>query len=192
MQTFIPFPNFHAALSVLDKSRLGNQVYREGLTLLRGGWQHHPSSRMWLSYRGGDYRHALCNYLLAGIDVLESRNLFYPVVKAELLETRAKYPDIGNPPWVGDESVHSSHRSRLLFKGRVDAACRALKRHIRSQSVANWLKIHGYPEKHAFKQEHIGLLELFLTQNALDGIETNWYSQFSWSESDDQEYVWPQ
>ena len=147
---------------------------------------------MWLSYRGSDYRYALCNYLLAGIDVLESRNLFYPAIKAELLETRAKYPDIGNPPWVGDEAVHSSHRSRLLFKGRVDAACRALKRHIKPQSVTNWLKTHGYPEKHAFKQEHIWLLELFLTQNALDGIKSNWYSQFGWSESDTQEYVWPQ
>lgn len=192
MQTFVSASDFHTALSVLDKSRLGNQVYREGLTLLRGGRSSHPASKIWLSYRGGDYRHALCNYLLAGIDVLESRNLFYPVVKVELLETRAKYPDIGNPPWVGDESVHSSHRSRLLFKGRVDAACRALKRHIRPQSVANWLKTHGYPEKHAFKQEHIGLLELFLAQNALDGTETNWYRQFGWVEDDTQEYVWPE
>jgi hypothetical protein len=192
MQTFVASSDFHASMSCLDKSRLGNQVYREGLTLLRGGWSHHPASRIWLSYRGGDYRHALCNYLLAGIDVLESRGLFYPAVKTELLETRDKYPDIGNPGWIGDEQVHSSHRSRLLFKGRVDAACRALKRQIRPQSVVNWLKINGYPEKHAFKQEHIGLLENYLQKAGLDNVETNWYSQFGWSEDDKQQYVWPE
>lgn len=191
MQTFVPHPDFHSSLSCLDRTRLGNQVYREGLTLLRGGWKNHPASRMWLNYRGKDYRYALCSYLLAGVDVLDSRDLVYPHIRAEILKCRENHSDIGSPPWIGDEKVHASHRSHLLLKGRVDAAFRTLRLHAKPQSVADWLKINGYPSKHAFKQDHIRALESFLSLNGLNGKDANWYLRFGWSDSDDLEYVWP-
>ena len=53
MQTFLPYPDFAKSARVLDPSRLGNQFYREGLTLLRGKWPNHPASKMWADHAPG-------------------------------------------------------------------------------------------------------------------------------------------
>lgn len=50
MQTFLPYADFDESARALDPKRLGNQVYRECLTLIRGGWPNHPASRMWRGY----------------------------------------------------------------------------------------------------------------------------------------------
>lgn len=44
MQVFMPYPDLQQSVCCLDDKRLENQVYREGLTLLRGGWKiiQHP------------------------------------------------------------------------------------------------------------------------------------------------------
>lgn len=112
MQTFMPYPNIYKSLSCLDKSRLGNQVYREGLTLLRGGWKNHPAYKMWKDHPSG-----LAMYIWVGLDVLKERGLIYDKHREELLE----YLDvpITYPSWIGDERVHSSHRSNLLRKDKV-------------------------------------------------------------------------
>ena len=111
MQTFLPLPNYLESMRTLDKSRLGNQVWREGLTLIRGGWPNHPASRMW---RGHEYHLGL--YLLAGCKVLAERGKEYPAVVDKILVEMAKFTDTGAPPWLGDESFHLSHRSNLLRK----------------------------------------------------------------------------
>lgn len=190
MQVFLPYADFHQATVCLDKSRLGNQVYREGLTLLRGGWPNHPASKMWLNYGGKDYRYSLCEYLLAGLAALELRDKFYPAIKAEILLEQQKYPNIGRPEWLGDEKVHSSHRSRLLFKGRVDAACAKLKKLIGRIKVKDWLLNNGYPEKTYFKHSDILKLEEFLSDKPTEPI-SNWYEQFGWGEKDNLDYFWP-
>jgi hypothetical protein len=111
MQTFLPYRSFKMSMRVLDPSRLGNQVYREGMTLLRGGWPNHPASKMW---RG--YEPALALYLWAGVVELERRGRVY--------DDRPWYHELRShithscelPPWLGDEAIHSSHRSALLYK----------------------------------------------------------------------------
>lgn len=96
----------------LDKSRLGNQVWREGLTLIRGGWKWHPASKMW---RGYEYHLGL--YLLAGITVLCYRSgKYYAEVKRKIIAEMENFPDTGTPPWMGDNRLHSSHRAALLAK----------------------------------------------------------------------------
>lgn len=112
MQTFLPYPDFQASMECLDPRRLGNQVYREGLTLLRGGWPNHPAARMWLGYTP-----ALALYLSAGIAALASRGLHYPHHLKEI--TSYLQPDIPMPPWLGDPAFHASHRSNLLRKDPV-------------------------------------------------------------------------
>ena len=57
MQTFLPYADFAKSAGCLDDLRLGNQCYRETKTLLNGGWQNHPASKMW---RG--YEYSLCEY----------------------------------------------------------------------------------------------------------------------------------
>ena len=113
---------------VLDPSRLGNQVYREGMTLIRGGWPYHPASKMW---RG--YEPALAMYLLHCVKELLLRGYDYrtrpwciellnylPLTPADFNtawhERRAIGRRVVLPPWLGDEAIHSSHRGVLLWK----------------------------------------------------------------------------
>ena len=113
MQTFVPLPDYKESMRCLHpRWHLGNQVWREGVTLIRGGWPHHPASKMW---RGHEYHLGL--YLLAGCDVLlERKGKDYPEIRRKILEEMAKFPDTGAPPWIGDETFHASHRSNLLRK----------------------------------------------------------------------------
>lgn len=111
MQTFLPLPDYHSGHRCLDKSRLGNQVWREGLTLIRGKWPNHPANRMW---RGHEYHLGL--YLIAGIDVLYERGKLYSEVESKILAEMKKFKNTGPPKWLGDDRIHSSHRRALLFK----------------------------------------------------------------------------
>ena len=116
MQTFLPYPSFQESMRVLDDSRLGNQVYREGMTLLRGGWPNHPASKMWRGYEG-----ALAQYLMAGVHELYTRGKDYhsrPWCQ-ELFTYAVAGVDEPMPPWLGDEQFHASHRSNLLRKDPV-------------------------------------------------------------------------
>jgi len=114
MQTFLPLPNFLESMRCLDKSRLGNQIWREGYTLIRGGWKNHPASKMW---RGHEYQLGL--YLLAGCQILEERGKSYPAVIDRIKSEMAKFTDTGLPSWFGDDKFHASHRSNLLRKDPV-------------------------------------------------------------------------
>lgn len=111
MQTFLPLPTYLESMRCLDKYRLGNQVWREGLTLIRGGWEHHPARKMW---QGHEYHLGL--YLLAGLQVLAERGKDYPEVRAKIEAEMQKFPDTGAPSWLGDATFHASHRSNLLRK----------------------------------------------------------------------------
>lgn len=111
MQTFLPYSDFYESAKTLDPSRLGNQFYREGLTILRGGWPHHPISKMWKGFT-----YSLCEYLLACHKALNDRGKFYPKHEAEILEYMDMAPHHWVPPWLGDEDIHASHRANLLRK----------------------------------------------------------------------------
>lgn len=121
MQTFLADKSFRESARVLDNSRLGNQCYRECKTLINGGWENHPASKMWHGYE-----HALCEYALELAHEMGRRKKpdgspkWKPQVVArwtnywsELMDT---YPDTGYPPWLGNEQFHSSHRAALLAK----------------------------------------------------------------------------
>ena len=111
MQTFLPYPNYYESMTSLDPKRLGNQVYREALTLARGGWRNHPASRMW---RG--HEHSLCDYALAGLEVLTERGRYYPTHQDTFIALKHSLPDTGAPPWLGNPRLHESHQSNLLRK----------------------------------------------------------------------------
>lgn len=113
MQTFLPIDNYLESMRCLDKSRLGNQVWREGITLIRGGWKNHPASKMW---RGHEYHLGL--YLLAGCQVLAERGKEYPEIIKKIKTEMEKHKNTGPPPWFGNEQFHKSHRSKLLFKNK--------------------------------------------------------------------------
>jgi hypothetical protein len=112
MQVFLPYPDLEKSVKCLDPKRLGNQVYRECLTLIRGGWKNHPCAKMWKGLEGW-----LAVYALFGLEELEKRGKSYPHhVKTvqNILEQHSM--GIVPPEWFGDERLHSSHRAALLYK----------------------------------------------------------------------------
>lgn len=113
MQTFLPLPDYLQSMRCLDKSRLGNQVWREGMTLIRGGWPNHPASKMWQGYQ-----YHLGLYLLAGLEALSERGKEYPHIRENILIEMAKHKDTGSPPWFGNDKLHASHRRALLYKNQ--------------------------------------------------------------------------
>ena len=114
MQTFLPLPDYVESMRHLDKLRLGNQIWREGITLIRGGWPNHPASKMW-----DGHKYHLGIYLLAGIQVLEERGKYYPEIQKKILDEMEKFIDTGAPKWLGNPEFHASHRSNLLRKVKL-------------------------------------------------------------------------
>jgi hypothetical protein len=104
---------------VLDRQRLGKQRV-EAKQLVQaiefgGAWHNHPAAKMW---RG--YLPALCQYGMAVCAQWISRgyeDTTYPWF-------RRKYETVAsalqhNPPWLGDDDFHRSHRSNLMRKDAI-------------------------------------------------------------------------
>ncbi|WP_426006300.1 MSMEG_6728 family protein [Paenarthrobacter sp. NyZ202] len=121
MQTFLPFADFRESAAALDTARLGKQRV-EALQVLRAlviphyGWQQHPAVRMWMGHVP-----ALTLYGLAMADEWIQRG--HPDnTRSNITEfaPQAAHPDyvsrIAMPPWLGDEDLHASHRSKLIGK----------------------------------------------------------------------------
>ncbi|MFL6079760.1 MAG: MSMEG_6728 family protein [Ornithinibacter sp.] len=123
MQTFLPYPDPRASAAVLDDRRLGKQRVEtfqvlRALTWPQYGWKHHPVVKMW---RG--FVPALVSYGLACVDEWRARGRADATRTALLEFTGGAEPDWDElhdagavPPWVGDESLHLSHRSALVRK----------------------------------------------------------------------------
>jgi hypothetical protein len=109
---------------VLDSPRLGKQRV-ETLQIARAllvptyGWQRHPAVGMW---RG--YLPALTAYGLAMTDAWIGRG-YADTVRDQLVEFAPEVDGRSQdelaaagllPPWLGDEAVHESHRSKLIAK----------------------------------------------------------------------------
>lgn len=114
MQTFLPLPDFAASARCLDDRRLGKQRV-EALQLLNGSFANHPASRMWRGYE-------LC-LVVYGLVVCQewiSRGYkdtcWLKVAAHAPVDASCTWDALPKPPWLGDERLHSSHRSNLLRK----------------------------------------------------------------------------
>lgn len=113
MQVFMPYASLEQSVRCLDKSRLGNQVWREAKTLLNGGWKHHPAAKLW-----ADYKPALAQYCLYGLQELGRRGDISYQKRCQLAQYFVQFTkhEIIIPPFVGYEPFHASHRLNLLWK----------------------------------------------------------------------------
>lgn len=138
MQTFLPYPSFVESARTLDDKRLANQV-NESLVLyeaLRGAkeWRWHPAARMWRGHEDALllYREAcIAECVHRGIErdwrVLSGTFELFARVKAHpnlqhLLdpgEIERVQAEIKNPPWLGWDPFHESHRAALVNKDRA-------------------------------------------------------------------------
>lgn len=127
MQTFLPYADYAQSAAVIDDSRLGNQCYRECVTLFniiveerKGGWSTHPACRMWQEHPGGLAAYSRALAIEMGRRKKEDGS---PKWRPEVVQRwstfwhkQAKRLNTQPPPWLGDESLHLSHRSNLLRK----------------------------------------------------------------------------
>jgi len=114
MQTFLPYSDFHKTAKVLDYRRLGKQRV-EAMQIInvidkinlgaRCAWMGHPAVLMWVGYE-------------------QALKLYHNIMIVEWVRrgynNNMKLMDIPDnieyPHWLGDERLHRSHRSALLYK----------------------------------------------------------------------------
>lgn len=115
MITFLPYPSFAVSAQVLDRKRCWKQVLEAWQilqTLLgtyeRGGWKHHPCTKMWRGYEA-----ALAVYYNV---FLEESVLTHHINVVKMLPVELKNEVVTLPSWLGDERLHASHRSNLIRK----------------------------------------------------------------------------
>jgi hypothetical protein len=183
MQTFFPDPSSIESARVLDDARLrkqqveAEQILKVLSTPTAKGWVNHPAVLQWKGYE------IALTYYLTCISKECSKRGF-----------RGRHDYVLNcsvtlPPWHGNDKLHISHKSRLLFKGRVDVAAKALKS-LGVKKVNQWLKENKYPSTNQFKLQDIINLEDYLTRQRATFTD-NHYRQF-WPDLDDTiPYYWP-
>lgn len=122
MQVFVPSPDFAESARWLDDKRLFKQlveVYQLLMTILgmpkldgtpRKGWLNHPATVQWRANPAALRRYALAIAAECEHRGFNSRSL------AEKIEALPVNGQQGDPVWLGDDRVHSSHRARLLQK----------------------------------------------------------------------------
>ena len=114
MITFLPYPDFMRSAKVLDNQRLGKQRV-EAVQVVRiilakdSKFKYHPLTIMW-----NPFLHALCNYGMVVCEEWSDRG-FVDHLWHEFYNAKQNVPLI-RPTWIGDNLLHSSHRSNLLRK----------------------------------------------------------------------------
>lgn len=114
MQVFVPFLSLKESACCLDNKRLGNGIYREAFTLIKGGWPNHPASKIW-----ANHKKALSEYCLYGLEELKRRGRDYPKWFDYFNERLDKSPDTGYPSLIGNKDFHLSHMSNLIKKDPI-------------------------------------------------------------------------
>lgn len=119
MQTFLPYPSYAESARVLDYRRLGKQRVETKQILLAmskttGGWRNHPATKMW---RGHEIE--LCMYGIAMCEEWKRRG-YKDSLSEFFMDAFVDFDmdgrDPSPPAWLGDESIHASHRSNLIRK----------------------------------------------------------------------------
>lgn len=114
MQTFLPYSDFKECAKVIDYKRLGKQRV-EAMQIMKslqgvyksGAWSKHPAVLMWSGYEKALAIYYNC-ILTEWIDRGYNNNMCFMI-----MDENSK---IIYPKWLGDERLHSSHRSALLHK----------------------------------------------------------------------------
>ena len=212
MQTFLPFPpelnkqgkiySFKNSARILDNRRLskqrieGYQILQvlsfNGITDKPRAWSNHPALLQWKGYEWSLFNY-ICDICLVWKEECGFQDTIYN--KLDDLTIPGSVQEVLHPtlpPWMGDIDFHRSHRSRLLFKGRVDAALATLKIDLGIKKPNVWLKENGYSKSNVFTYDDIIRLETYMVHTGgLQRFQPNHYFQFGWEEPDNLPYVWP-
>lgn len=107
MITLLPYSDYNKTAQVLDDKHLSNQR-KQVLDILTKVNPIHPATKMWNGYAGQlvKYGVAIC---------FEWRRRGNKDTFLEKIEEHYDW-DLKEPPWLGDERVHASHRANLIRK----------------------------------------------------------------------------
>ena len=122
MQTFVPENSFSNSVRILDRQRLGKQRVEtlQIMNALAGkskGWTNHPATRMWRGYEA-----ALLEYQRCTVMEWKARgykDTCWEKTVAVFNENFSHQECVKIPHWWGDNRVHNSHKSALVFKDPV-------------------------------------------------------------------------
>ena len=198
MNTFLPSISYGTCARTLDDLRLRKQKIEVNniLDTLSGkseGWKSHPAVLQWKGYENN-----LCGYGSFIVKECENRG-FKGDTNNTLYNHKIHFAELNGganicPSWFHDDSIFKSHRSRLLFKGRVDAVCATIKSNKNvfdaKRSINDWLKDRGFPKKNVLTYANVESLESYVRYFNIE-IQSNWYAQWGWDENDTLEYIWP-
>lgn len=183
MQTFLPDADFEKSAFILDQVRCRKQVVEAWQILLilqkgSGGFSNHPAVLAWKGYEP-----ALSLYYNIFLETSVKRGTNFEKLHKININSDIVYPD-----WINNESILRTHRSRLLFKGKLDLLSNAIRK--KYGPVSKYLKQIGYNKSlNVFRQPDYDYIknagQLEITE------DKNWYLQFNWSEPDNLEYIWP-
>lgn len=121
MQTWITFKEFSESAQMLDRRRLGANIYEsihilaslqnvsDKLVTPKRNVSNHPASKLWKGYEGN-----LACYILCHIQEWESRGYKCPTNRENLNRIAMNLSPF-SPDWITDEVIQT-HRSVLIQK----------------------------------------------------------------------------
>jgi len=223
VQTFLALPpeltapltegghySYKNSARILDNRRLSKQRI-EGYQILKvlsfnditdkpPAWYNHPALLQWKGYEWSLFDY-ICDICLVWKEERGFKDTIYD--KLDDLTIPGPTQEVLHPtlpPWMGNIDFHRSHRSRLLFKGRVDAALKALKSFLpKGIDIKHWMACdetilvfnHSTIKNFgSITSNELQQIEDFLFKNKVE-IPSNHYTQFGWGEPDNLPYVWP-
>lgn len=192
MQNFLPYADFDKSAQCLNSKRLVKQNLetRQCLAALCGfsvGWRNHPAVTSWENcIRALVYYGLAINAECVKRGFKNSEQAYLPFLDyCNQNNIPEKYPD-----WLGDEKIHSSHRSRLLCKGFIDVLCDGIKKHFKIKKIDDWCKREFGLTKNQLKYEHVEKLSKIIYDNGIS-YKVNHYDKFGWKDDPRLPYVWP-
>lgn len=191
MQNFLPYPDFEKSAQVLDNKRLVKQNLetRQCLNALcfNGGWRNHPAVVAWENNILGLVYYGLAiNAECVKRGFKDNKNEYDKYLEyCKVNQISKTYP-----AWLGDERIHSSHRSRLLCKGLIDSLCNGIKKHLKIKKIDDWCKQEFKLTKNQLRYEHITRLSEIIYKHGIS-YKINHYDQFGWKDDPSKPYIWP-
>lgn len=129
MQTFLPYASFKDSARCLDMKRLGKQRVESKQIMIALGygvgehegnpqsrWRNHPAVKMWRGHELSlaEYSLAMCaEWMDRGYN--DSLYDQFRVAWIRMLASPQR-SQLTSPPWLGEPTLHASHRSNLLRK----------------------------------------------------------------------------
>lgn len=192
MQSFIVTSDFKTNASLIDSKRafknvLENKQVLDVIVNKKKAWSNHPVTRMWRNHPM-----ALFHYIESFWNECQSRgiavhsNLYQ---ECKNLVSKLDNQEIVLPDWITRDDIHSSHRSRLLSKGFIDALCVDVKQQLKVKSLDKWLKERYKKDKNQMRYDDGLKLQSDFPQ--VNFITPNFYEQYGWTDNIRANYVWP-